>query len=68
MSTLITIRSNFRPAESVSYRWYNNVARLLNRLQGGGDLKLLPGYNASAIQALMNVSGTIQWVTVEECD
>ena len=65
----ISLKENFRAAQPVSYSWYNTVARELKKLIAGSDqLKDLPGYDAGATQALMNVSGTIQWVTVAECD
>jgi len=65
----LNLKENFRPGQPVSASWYNLVAKTLKKLYPGElGLSALPGYSAGATQALMNISGVIQWVTVEECD
>lgn len=61
------IKDSFSAAQAVSYRWYNAVAKAIKELGKGTNLKELPGYDASQIQAIFNVNGVIQWKTIEEC-
>ena len=64
-----SLKDNFRAAQPVSKNWYNTVARAVKQMWGqSANLQGLPGYDASKVQALMNVNGFVRWVTVEECD
>jgi len=54
------IKHRFRPAEPVSYRWYNAVAEFVNNITK--PLKRIQGYDASVEQAMRNDAGTIKWV------
>jgi hypothetical protein len=62
------LKENFRAAEPVSKTWYNDVAKRLNTPSAMEEtLRQFPGFDASATQGLLHVSGVFQWVTVEEC-
>lgn len=63
------VKDNFRAGEPVSKSWYNEVAKRVNEpSELEGVLKDIQGYNAGQVQALVNVSGVLKWVTVATCD
>jgi hypothetical protein len=68
MSILTDITNAFRPAQSVSYRWYNAVASALREMYPFTEgFKRIPGYDDTKRQALMHYRGVVRWKTTTEC-